>query len=59
MIEQSLKVHFINQDARAYFRRHLTDLSQGVVIGEGAARIVQIAEHDETRLRSDPTFELS
>ena len=59
LVEQGFEIDLVHQNSRTHLRRHLTHLAHGVVIGEGAARVVQVAENHETRLGREFAFQFS
>src|SRR5260370_16566157 len=59
MGKQGLKIHLIRWDARSNLSRHLTCLPHTAIVGEGAARVVQVAENHQTRLGREFALEFS
>src|SRR5271170_1143487 len=50
-VMEGFQIDLIDEDARSNFVRQFSDRAQALLAGESAGGIVQVAEHDQARLR--------
>src|SRR5205085_1468813 len=57
VLEQQIQIYFIHQNTRANGSRNFPDVPQRMFDRTGATRIMEICQHDETRLRSERSLD--